>query len=560
MKPERSRNLLGYWLVKEGIISPEQLDDALNSQTISKGEKEPLGKSLVSLGYCKEEDIAKVIAHRAGVSYLSLETNPVNVAALATIPPDVIKRYRALPVDFKDEKLIVAMQRPGDIMAIDDLRAISGFDITPVVIPDTELEVALEKYGRNDEFRTVEEEEENSTEIDMGDVQDDDRPAVQLANAIIAQGINVRASDIHIEPYEKRLRIRFRIDGVLHEMMQPPLRLHGALVSRIKVMANMNIADRRLPQDGRMSLKINGKSIDIRVASLPGAYGERLTLRILDRSSKMITLEDLGIKENTLAKFKEIIKAPYGCILVTGPTGSGKSTTLYATLADVDRHEKNVITVEDPVEYVFDGINQIQINPKAGLTFASGLRSILRSDPDIIMVGEVRDKETAQMVIESALTGHLVFSTLHTNDAAGAISRLADMGIEPFLTTSSLICVLAQRLARVLCSHCKEPNQLSRMELQNLPDFPWEPGEVSVTLYRPKGCIRCNNTGYRGRTGIYEMLIMSEEIQHMVLTHCSTQDIRLKAIQEGMQSLKINGMYKVKAGITSIEEIMRVIG
>ncbi|MBC9784956.1 Flp pilus assembly complex ATPase component TadA [Heliobacterium chlorum] len=559
MRPERTRNLLGHWLIKEGIITPEQLDEALESQAVHKGEKGPLGKALVKKGYCTEEDIAKVIARRAGVPYLSLEKHPINLAALASIPPEAIRRYRALPVDFKEDKLLVAMQRPGDIMAIDDLRALSGFDIVPIVIPDTELEMALEKYSRNDDFRSVEEEEEaDSSTIMVGEEQDDERPAVQLANAIISQGINVKASDIHIEPYEKRLRVRFRMDGVLHEMMQPPLRLHGALVSRIKVMANMDIADKRIPQDGRMSLNISGKSVDVRVASLPGAYGERLTLRLLDRSTRLMSLHELGMDADMLAQFESLIKSPYGCVLVTGPTGSGKSTTLYGTLAAVDRLEKNVITIEDPVEYVFDGINQIQINPKAGLTFASGLRSILRSDPDIIMVGEIRDKETAQTVIESALTGHLVFSSLHTNDAAGAISRLTEMGIEPFLTTSSVLCVLAQRLARLLCPHCKQPYVIFRREL-NITDFPWEPGEEEAVVYRAAGCIRCNNTGYRGRVGIYEMLIMSEDIQQMTVQRRSSQDIRRQAVQEGMQTLRSNGLKKVKAGITSLEEMMRVI-
>ena len=454
------------------------------------------------------------------------------------------------------------MKHPYDIIAIDDLCIYTGYDVQPVVCPDSELEAAIERYSRtNANIEQAEPEEEVDIEETPSEMDDSaEKPAVQLANLIFSQAIRAGASDIHIEPQEKSMRVRFRIDGVLHDAMQPPKRLHPSLVSRIKVMANMDIADRRIPQDGRISLKLEDKVVDVRVATLPTAYGEKVTMRLLDRSAKLITLEELGFPPFELEKYRKLVHLPYGFILVTGPTGSGKSTTLYATLAAINTVEKNIITVEDPIEYRLEGLNQVQVNVRAGLTFASGLRSILRSDPDIIMIGEIRDEETARIAVESALTGHLVFSTLHTNDAAGAITRLSDMGIEPFLTASSLVGVVAQRLARVLCPNCKEPYEITRDELlSNVPDFPLEDGEEKLTLYRPKGCFRCSNTGFKGRIGIYELLTMNEEIRRLVLQRASTAEINKAAVSMGMVTLRQDGLHKVKQGITSIEEIMRVI-
>lgn len=553
-----SRDFLGNWLVNEGVITQQQLEDALNYQKLHKGSG-VLGKTLVQLGYCSEDDIARVIAKQAGVPFVSLENYKIDPAALATVPMEAVKRYKALPIGFYEGKLIVAMQKPTDIIAIDDLRVLSSYDIKPVFAPDSELEVAIEKNCRNQmEFDKIDEEAPQIEEIISGPA-DSDQPAVQLANMILSQAVSAKASDVHVERYERNMRVRFRIDGVLHDVMEPPVRMHASLISRIKVMANMDIADRRIPQDGRMSLKIEGKSIDIRVASLPTSFGERLTLRLLDSTARMISLEEMGIMPEMLQYYKEIIKMPYGFILVTGPTGSGKSTTLYASLSAVDRVTKNVITVEDPVEYRINGVNQIQINPQAGLTFASGLRSILRSDPDIIMVGEIRDKETAKIAIESAMTGHMVFSTLHTNDAPGAISRLTEMGIEPFLIASSLACVVAQRLARVLCPHCKEKIEVTRQDLDHISDFPFDTAENTITLYRPKGCMRCNNTGFRGRIGIYELLLVTERIQKLALEKASGKEIARVAIEEGMITLRQDGLLKVKQGITSLEEVLRVV-
>ncbi|GAB6156863.1 GspE/PulE family protein [Desulfotomaculum varum] len=554
-----TRSFLGTWLVNEGIITQKQLEEALAYQKSNKNNSLVLGKALVQLGYCSEDDIARVIAKHAGVPFVSLEKYNIDPAALATLPLEAVKRYRALPIGFAEGKLVVAMQKPTDIMAIDDLRVLAGYDIKPVFAPDSELEVAIEKYSRSSmEFSQMEEEAAPVTEL-FAEPEDTGQPAVQLANLILTQAVGANASDVHIERYEKHMRVRFRIDGVLHDIMEPPVKMHASLVSRIKVMANMDIAERRVPQDGRMSVKIEGKPIDIRVASLPTSFGERLTLRLLDSSARRISLEELGLAPAALERFQEAIKLPYGFILVTGPTGSGKSTTLYASLNAVDRVSKNVITVEDPVEYRMEGINQIQINPQAGLTFASGLRSILRSDPDVIMVGEIRDHETAKIAIESAMTGHMVFSTLHTNDAPGAISRLTEMGIEPFLTASSLVCVLAQRLARILCSHCKEKIELTPQDLTHVPDFPIDPGTDRVTLYKPRGCMRCSNTGYRGRTGIYELLFVSETIQRLTLARASAREIKQAAMAEGMVTLRQDGLLKVKQGITSLEEVLRVV-
>jgi len=555
-----TRNYLGEALIKAGEITEEQLQEALQYQKEreQRGVRGLLGRILVELGFTSEEAVTRVMAEKAGVQFRSLETSPPDTVASTLLDPDTARRYQALPVGFDDGQLIIAMANPSDIIAIDDLRLLTGYDVMPVIVPDSELQAALERFTQTsaDIEQEVEDEEPEAISTD----QSTERPAVQLANQIFNQSVQAGASDVHIEPQEKSMRIRFRIDGVLHDVMQHPRRMHPTLVSRLKVMSNMDIAERRVPQDGRITLKIDNKTVDVRVASLPSAYGEKLTLRLLNRSAQLITLEQLGFPESQLAKYKKMMKTPYGFILVTGPTGSGKSTTLYATLAELNNVEKQIITVEDPIEYRMEGINQVQVNTRAGLHFSTGLRSILRNDPDIIMIGEIRDHETARIAVESALTGHLVLSTLHTNDAAGAITRLGDMGIEAYLTSSSLIGVLAQRLARVLCKNCKQPQEMTRQEiLQSVPDFPLEPEEEAVTIYRPIGCIRCNETGYRGRIGVYELLQISEEIQRLTLKRSSAGEIKEQAVKEGMITLNQDGLLKAKRGITSLEEVMRVI-
>jgi type IV pilus assembly protein PilB len=461
-------------LVAAGIITQSQLQEALEQQKIKvrNGGKGLLGRTLMEMGYCTEEDIARVMAEQAGVPYLSLESYTVDETAVGLITPEMARRYHALPLGFDQGRLIVAMMNPNDVIAIDDLRLLTGYDIQPVMVPDSELEAVTRRMVHSN-LETRPEPAAKPEEPVLPPDAVENRPVVQLVNMILNQAVQARASDIHIEPRERDTRVRFRIDGVLHTIMHRSADIHALLVSRIKVMANMDIAERRVPQDGRMTIKLEGRTIDVRAASLPTAYGEKLTLRLLDPTNQLITLEQLGFPPHGLEKYVKIMCRPYGFIPVTGPTGSGKSTTLYATLAALNTEEKHIITVEDPIEYRVEGINQVQINPRAGLTFATGLRSILRNDPDIIMVGEIRDEETARIAVESALTGHLVLSTLHTNDAAGAITRLGDMGIEPFLVASSLMGVVAQRLVRLLCPHCKEAYQLSRESLlASVPDFP----------------------------------------------------------------------------------------
>jgi type IV pilus assembly protein PilB len=556
---------LGEQLIKMGVVSEEQLKKALDVQAKSraKGEKIMLGQVLTKLGYCKEEDIAKAMAKKWGLDFISINNTGIDMAAANLITPDVALRYKLIPIKIDDGKLIVAMNNPNDIIAIDDIELLTGYEVQPIVVIDRELNAALEQFSnmsknveQQDDF-----EEEDSPEYNaIDDDETNEKPAVQLVNQILNQAVKVNASDVHVDPQEKFTRIRFRIDGVLHEITQQPLKLHPTVSSRIKVMGGMDIAERRVPQDGRITLKVEDKTVDIRVATLPSAYGEKITMRLLNRSSKILTMEELGFPETHLKRYEQVTRLPYGFILITGPTGSGKSTTLYATLASLNTPDKNIITLEDPIERRMAGINQIQMNSRAGMTFASGLRSILRSDPDIIMVGEIRDKETAKIAVESALTGHLVFSTLHTNDAPGAVTRLGEMGVEPFLTASSLVGVIAQRLVRVLCPQCKKAYQVSRKELLvNIPDFPLEPFEDNITLYRSVGCLSCNNTGYKGRKGVYEFLSISENIQRLILDRASTNDIRDAALSEGMNTLRQDGLFKVKQGLTSIEELLRVV-
>lgn len=555
---------LGEQLIRMGVVTEDQLKKALDLQAKNraKGIRIMLGQALTQLGYCREEDIARAMAKKWSLDLLSINNEGIDMSAANLITPEVALKYKLLPIKIKDGKLLVAMSNPNDIIAIDDIELMTGYEVQPVVVVDRELNTALQQFFnmskgivQKDDF---EEEEEDIDTI--GDDEADEKPAVQLVNQVLNQAVRTNASDVHIEPQEKYTRVRFRIDGVLHEITQQPLKLHPTIASRIKVMGGMDIAERRIPQDGRITVRIEDKTVDIRVATLPSAYGEKVTLRLLDRSSKILTMEQLGFPEVHLKRYEEAIKLPYGFILITGPTGSGKSTTLYATLASINTPDKNIITLEDPIERRMDGINQIQMNARAGMTFASGLRSILRSDPDIIMVGEIRDKETAKIAVESALTGHMVFSTLHTNDAPGAVTRLGEMGVEPFLTASSLVGVIAQRLCRLLCPTCKKAYTLNREELlKYVPDFPLEPGEEEVTLYKPVGCMSCNRTGFKGRIGVYEFLRVTDNIQKLILQRASTNDIREAAMAEGMNTLRQDGLIKVKKGITSIEELLRVV-
>ncbi len=556
----------GEILIEMGVLTQDQLEQALAEQRITHMR---VGEIALAKGWVGKHDLLQALARRLGVKYVDIPEVRLDPVASELISGRDARRYGALPISFVNEHtVLVAMADPSNIVAVDDLRILTGFDIEPAVADAEDIASALAKIKASDEqvsdqlaMRTSETEDEAGSD-EMRDIREqvDAAPVVKLVNGILARAADEGASDIHFEPQAKEMLVRFRHDGVLHETLTIPKRLQAGVTSRLKIMADLDIAERRIPQDGRIGLTVGGRPIDMRVAALPTVYGEKIVIRLLDRSNVMLRLEDLGFAEQALARYRRSFTKPYGAVLVTGPTGSGKSTTLYGTLNILNTTEKNIITVEDPVEYRLAGINQVQINPKAGLTFASGLRSILRCDPDIIMIGEIRDKETAQIAVESALTGHLVLSTLHTNDAPGALTRLTEMGVEPFLTASAVDCVIAQRLVRKLCEGCKEPYQANEEMLQRL-GFPDEAvhGWRDVTLYRPVGCSRCNNTGYKGRLGLYEIMPVSEAIERLIVERKSADEINRVAIAEGMVSLRDDGLQRVLQGITSIEEISRVI-
>lgn len=552
---------IGEILLEKGFVTREQLNTVLKKQ---KNSPKRLGELLVEGGFLSQDQLHLVLAERLGVESITLADTDVDTLAATTVPEKLARRYEAIPIRFADENtLVVAMVDPTNVFAIDDLRMMTGYDIKPVVASSEDVSSQISKIHRLGE--SVDEQmegeygadAEEGTDVDIRDAASE-APIVKLVNSLIGQSVDDKASDVHFEPQEKELVVRYRIDGVMHEVMSIPKRMQSGVLSRLKIMSDLDIAERRIPQDGRIGLVVGGKPIDIRVASMPTVYGEKIVLRILDKSSVLLSLSDLGFAEKALSRFEQSFMKPYGAILVTGPTGSGKSTTLYAALNVLNSREKNIITVEDPVEYRLAGINQTQIHTKAGLTFASGLRAILRSDPDIVMVGEIRDRETAQIAIEAALTGHLVLSTLHTNNAPGALSRLTEMGIEPFLTASAIECVLAQRLARRLCMECREPYQPTE-EMLRQNSFPHEVRDADVTLYRPKGCTRCNNTGYKGRLGIYEVMLVSEAIERLTVERKSADEISRVAQAEGMVTLREDGINKVLGGVTSMEEIARVI-
>ena len=556
-----SRLRIGDILIEMGLASAEQIDAALAKQ---RDTHKRLGEILVEDGVVTELELTRALASKFGVECIDLTSVSLDPTAGALVPERLARRYGAVPVRFLDDgQLLVAMVDPANVFALDDLRIMTGFEIQPAIASAEDVFTAISKLSRLDEAVSKDVTEQAGAEgpEELGDIREatEQAPIVKLVNSVIAQAVDDSASDIHFEPQAKELLVRFRIDGVLHEIMSVPRRMQSGVLSRLKIMADLDIAERRMPQDGRIGLMVGGKPIDMRVATLPAVYGEKVVLRLLDKSNVMLDLSQLGFPEKALRRFQRSFSRPYGAILVTGPTGSGKSTTLYAALNILNSTEKNIITVEDPVEYRLAGINQVQVNPRAGLTFASGLRSILRCDPDIIMIGEIRDRDTAQIAIESALTGHLVLSTLHTNDAPGALARITEMGIEPFLTASAVDCVLAQRLARRLCPHCKQP-YVATHEMLMKNDFPQEALDLKeVTLYHAKGCSRCNATGYKGRVGLYEVMVVSEAIRRLTVERKSADEISRVAQAEGMRALREDGIDKVLQGTTSMEEIARVI-
>lgn len=553
---------LGEILLDEGLVTESQLMAAIDEQLV-RGQS--LGRTLVEIGFLTEGQLVAALARQVGMDFVDLDEYPVDRSAVALVPAALCRRYTVLPVGFENGALILATADPGNVVAVDDARTMSGLRVTPVVATYDNLVRAIDRFCRADgemeDLSSAFEEESGPEEQDLsriGEFVDDDAPIVRYVNLLVTQAITDRASDIHIEPGEHDLRVRYRIDGVLHEMQRSPKQITGGVISRVKILSDIDIAEKRKPQDGRMSVNHNGRKIDLRVATLPTVWGEKIVMRILDNSTASLDLRDLSFLEENYAVYHEAYTKPYGMILVTGPTGSGKSTTLYATLNAVSRPEINVITVEDPVEYRLPGINQVQVNPKAGLTFAGALRSILRSDPDVVLLGEIRDHETAQIAIEAALTGHLVLSTLHTNDAPSAVTRLVEMGIEPFLVGSALDAVVAQRLARRLCGKCKEPYLPTPVELQ-AARFPWMPGEPVPELHRAVGCVSCSKTGYRGRIALHEVMRVTEDIERLAVGHSSAADIGATARKQGMIPLRDDGWQKVAMGQTSIEEILRVV-
>jgi len=566
-KPYTNKRI-GDILIEQGLITSKQLKEALEMQ--KNGNNKRLGEIFVEAGAITKEELYEVLQYVYETEYVNLSNYVIDPEVISLIPEKIALQFKLIPINKNEDELTIAMANPLDVYAIDFVRdhtkikkikslLASEEDVLNTITSYYELgeyDDIIEKLGTEIVFKE-DEKEEDSKKLEAISKE---APIIQLVNMLIVQGVKDRASDIHIEPNEKGLLVRFRIDGMLHDVRTLPNTIKSAVISRIKILAKMDIAERRLPQDGRFQVKFGTREVDLRVSSIPVVFGEKVVLRLLDKSKGLIKLEHLGFIPEQLKKFKSIISQSYGIILLTGPTGSGKSTTLYAALNQVNSTEKNIITVEDPVEYKVNRINQIQVKPKINLTFANTLRSILRQDPDIIMVGEIRDAETAQIAVQAALTGHLVLSTLHTNDAASAITRLIDMDVETFLISSSVIGVIAQRLVRVICENCKEEYEPGKDVISGLNIKADPNGDGKVKLYRGAGCSLCKNTGYYGRTSIYELIVLDEEIRSLIISKASSNTIKDAAIKKGMKTLKDSGLEKALQGITTIEEVIRVAG
>ncbi len=556
---------LGEMLVKSKLITEDQLKKALAQQSTSGGR---LGSNLVKLAFLTEEDITSFLSKQYGVPSINLAHFEIDQSVIKLVPAEIAQKHMVIPINRKGSVLTVAMADPSNIFAIDDIKFLSGFKVEPVVAAETSIKNAINKHydsaglvkdilqGYDDrEVATVEEGDEGP---DVGDLQraTEDAPVVKLVNLILSDAIKKGASDIHIEPYEKSFRVRYRIDGVLYDTMQPPMKLRAAIISRAKIMAQLDIAERRLPQDGRIKIRMGQKEIDFRVSTLPTIFGEKVVMRLLDKSNLQLDMSSLGFDPQALQLFEKAILAPHGMVLVTGPTGSGKTTTLYSGLHRLNTVETNIMTAEDPVEYNLAGVNQVQMKAEIGLNFAAALRAFLRQDPDIIMVGEIRDYETAEIAIKAALTGHLVLSTLHTNDAPSTVSRLINMGVEPFLVAASTNMILAQRLARKICNSCKEEITVPR---QALVDVGFAPDESKgLSCYQGKGCMECNDTGYRGRVALYEVMLITEDIKDAILQGASVNEMKELGRKHGMKTLREAGLQKIREGMTTIPEIMRV--
>lgn len=542
---------LGDLLVENGIISQEQLEEALVEQ---RKTKRKLGDLLITQGYITEQQLIEVLEFQLGIPHVSLFKYQIDPAITQIIPESMAKRYQVLPFMKEGSKLMVAMADPLDYFAIEDLRMSTGFRIEPAISSRDELTRAIARhYGMRDSMSQMMVELPTQEEIEETEITDEDSPIVRLVNQMIQQAVSLRASDIHVDPGENNLSIRYRIDGTLRTERIIPKQMQGFITARLKIMARLNIAERRLPQDGRIKMQFDYKMVDIRVSSLPTMHGEKIVLRLLDLSTGVKSVDTLGFSDVNADAFRDMISKPYGILLITGPTGSGKSTTLYSALSQLNTENANIITIEDPVEYQLEGVNQVHVNPAIGLTFAAGLRSILRQDPNIVMVGEIRDTETAEIAVRASLTGHLVLSTLHTNDAISTISRLRDMGVEPYLIASSLLGVVAQRLVRKICPDCKEEHKPTEQESIMLRRY----GLPAEVIYRGRGCGNCNNTGYRGRIAIHEVLTINDPLRQLITDSASIEQLRAAGREQGMIELVEDGFVKVSKGITTLQEVIR---
>lgn len=567
---------LGEILIKHGLITREHLEKALEHQKVHGGK---LGTNIVQLGFVTEEDITRCLSKQFGVPSVNLSFFEIDGSVLELVPSEVCRKYDLIPVNKAGATLTVAMADPTNIHAINDINFITGYSVEPVVAAESSIKEAIDKYygsAHTVELQKTLEKVQEELEVDeVGDVQIleeaeeldlsdltkavEEAPVVKLVNKIIFDACVRGASDIHVEPYEKEFRIRYRIDGVLYIVLNPPLKLKDAITSRIKIMSRMDIAEKRLPQDGRIKVKLKiqerVKELDFRVSVIPCLFGEKVVMRLLDKDRLMLDMTKLGFEPESLKKFEIAIEKPYGMVLVTGPTGSGKTNTLYSAIQKINRPEVNIVTCEDPVEFNMPGVNQVMMHDQIGLNFAAALRSFLRQDPNIVLVGEVRDFETAEIAIKAALTGHLVLSTLHTNDAPSAITRLMNMGIEPFLVASSVHEIVAQRLIRKICANCKEPLKIVPQALMEIGYS--EEDARNIVIYKGRGCQNCNNSGYKGRIALYEVLDVTDDIKELVLVGASALEIRRKALEMGMITLRTSGLIKIKNGITSIEEVVR---
>jgi general secretion pathway protein E len=566
-----NRQRLGEILIQRGHVTADAVDKALRQQRDKGGL---IGQILIAMEAASEKQVMEAVAEQLDYPFQAeLDAEAIELELLEKLQLGYSRENRVLPFDVRDGYILVATDDPLNVEALDEIRFLSGKEVLPVVVPTSPLRDAINKaFDRKsrqlgaglDELDEAESPHAEDASIDINDLldagDDDEAPVIRFVNSLFVQAVRERASDIHIEPGEKDLTVRFRIDGVLKEIAHPPKRFHSSIITRVKIMAGLDIAEKRLPQDGRIRIKMAGKDIDIRVATAPAVHGERITMRLLDKSAVLLNVRDIGLKESDQQTLLKLIHRPNGIILVTGPTGSGKTTTLYSSLSEINTPDKNILTIEDPVEYQLEGISQMQVNPKIKLNFATGLRSYLRHDPDVIMVGEIRDLETAEMAIQASLTGHLVFSTLHTNDAASAFTRLIDMGVEPFLVSSTVIASLAQRLVRRLCSNCKEPYVPDATVLEEVGLTKTDLDRVGGHVFRARegGCEECISLGYRGRTGIYEVLSVEDSVRNLIMNRDDASNIKREACHHGMDTLREDGAVKILQGQTSIEEVLRV--